>query len=436
MQLDQIRQWLLMGERSISNEIASPYFYLQLGLIVACAAVAWATRMLLRSRFDAGSLAMGWPGPLRRLLRALIRSAPIAVFAALLLVLDFLMQSMISSGRSYLLPVAAKLALAWLAIRLTTSLIRNTFVVGLVSVLAWCVAVLSIAGQLQAVSAALDSVAIVLGDLRLTPLLLLKLTVLLALALWLSNLISQFLESRITRSHDLTPSMQVLLIKLLRVVLMVFAVALVLGAVGINLSALAIFSGAVGVGIGLGLQKIVANFISGIILLVDKSVKPGDLVTIGDSFGRINAMNTRYISIAAGDGREILIPNEDLVTQKVVNWTYTDKNALVKVKFGTNYDADPRLVCRLAVEVAMATPRVIDVRPPACLLTEFGDYGMQFVLTFWISEPTGMDNVRSDVMLALWDAFKREGIKVPYPVRDIRIRGGGAAVEAVTDAPG
>ena len=436
MQLDQIRQWLLMGERSISNEIASPYFYLQLGLIVACAAVAWATRMLLRSRFDAGSLAMGWPGPLRRLLRALIRSAPIAVFAALLLVLDFLMQSMISSGRSYLLPVAAKLALAWLAIRLATSLIRNAFVVGLVSVLAWCVAVLSIAGQLQAVSAALDSVAIVLGDLRLTPLLLLKLTVLLALALWLSNLISQFLESRITRSHDLTPSMQVLLIKLLRVVLMVFAVALVLGAVGINLSALAIFSGAVGVGIGLGLQKIVANFISGIILLVDKSVKPGDLVTIGDSFGRINAMNTRYISIAAGDGREILIPNEDLVTQKVVNWTYTDKNALVKVKFGTNYDADPRLVCRLAVEVAIATPRVIDIKPPACLLTEFGDCGMQFALTFWISEPTGMDNVRSDVMLALWDAFKREGIKVPYPVRDIRIRGGATAVEAATDAPG
>lgn len=435
MQLDQIRQWLLMGERSISNEIVSPQFYLQLGLIAACAAVAWGSRALLRLRFDAGSLAMGWPGPLRQLLRVLIRSAPIAVFAALLLVLDFLMQSMVSSGRSYLLPVAAKLALAWLVIRLATSAIRNAFVVGVVSALAWCVAVLSIVGQLGAVSAALDSVAIVLGDLRLTPLLLIKLTVLLALALWLSNLISQFLESRITRSHDLTPSMQVLLIKLMRVVLMVFAVALVLGAVGINLSALAIFSGAVGVGIGLGLQKIVANFISGIILLVDKSVKPGDLVTIGDSFGRINAMNTRYISIAAGDGREILIPNEDLVTQKVVNWTYTDKNALVKVKFGTNYDADPRLVCRLAVEVAMTTPRVMDMKPPACLLTEFGDYGMQFALTFWISEPTGMDNVRSDVMLALWDAFKREGIKVPYPVRDIRIRGGAIAVETASEAP-
>jgi small-conductance mechanosensitive channel len=231
--------------------------------------------------------------------------------------------------------------------------------------------------------------------------------------------------------------MQVLLIKLIRVVLMVFAVALVLSALGINLSALAFFSGAVGVGIGLGLQKIVANFISGIILLVDKSVKPGDLVTVGDSFGRINAMNTRYISVAAGDGREFLIPNEDMVTQKVVNWTYTDKNTLVKVKFGTNYDADPRVVCQLAIDVATKTPRVTDMKPPGCLLTEFGDYGMQFALTFWISDPdAGMDNVRSDVMLALWEAFKREGIRVPYPVRDIRIRGGALPVETVTDGPG
>ena len=118
---------------------------------------------------------------------------------------------------------------------------------------------------------------------------------------------------------------------MIRMGLMVVAIAIALGAVGINLSALAVFTGAAGVGIGLGLQKIVANFISGIILLADKSVKPGDLVTIGDSSGRISAMKTRYISVAAGDGREFLIPNEDLVTQKVVNWTYTDKNTLVKV---------------------------------------------------------------------------------------------------------
>jgi small-conductance mechanosensitive channel len=219
----------------------------------------------------------------------------------------------------------------------------------------------------------------------------------------------------------------------MRVALMVLAVAIALGAVGIDLSALAIFSGAAGVGIGFGLQKIVANFISGVILLADKSVKPGDLVTIGDSSGRISAMNTRYISVAAGDGREFLIPNEDLVTQKVVNWTYTDKNTLVKVTFGTNYDADPRLVCKLAMDVASASPRATKGKPPNCLLTEFAEAGMKFSLTFWIAEPDGMDGVKSDVMLALWDTFKREGIRVPYPVRELRVRQGALPVETIIE---
>src|SRR6266700_1166491 len=229
-------------------------------------------------------------------------------------------------SRSYLLMVAAKLALAWLVIRLVTSVIRNAFIVRAVSLSAWLVAALSIIGQLEPASDALDSVSVVLGGLRLTPLVLIKLGALLIAALWLTNIASNFVESQITRSGDLTPSIQVLLIKTIRLGLMFLAIAIALSAVGINLSALAVFSGAVGVGIGFGLQKIIANFISGIILLVDKSVKPGDLVTIGDNFGRVSTMNIRYITVAAGDGREFLIPNEDLVTQKVVNWTYRDRN--------------------------------------------------------------------------------------------------------------
>jgi small-conductance mechanosensitive channel len=278
-------------------------------------------------------------------MRVLVGSASTAVFALLMTLARLVMLSSTWPSRSYLLSVAASLAFAWLIIRLVTSVIRNPFIVRLVSVVAWLVAALSILGLLEPPSRRSDSVSIVLGGLRLTPLLLIKLGVMLIMALWLTNLASNFVESRITRSADLTPSIQVLLIKVIRLALMVFAVAVVLSAAGINLSALAIFSGAAGVGIGFGLQKIVANFISGIILLADKSVKPGDLITIGDSTGRINEMKTRYISVAAGDGREFLIPNEDLVTQKVVNWTYTDKNTLVKVNFATNYEADPRLVC-------------------------------------------------------------------------------------------
>lgn len=435
MDLNEITEFLHSAARSVGAEVTSPWFYLQLGLILAAAGIAFAAGAAVRSKVDVTSVAMGWPVPFRLFIRVLVGSAPTAVFALLMTLARVIMLASTWPSRSYLLAVAANLAFAWLIIRLITSVIRNAFIVRVVSLSAWAVAALSILGQLQPAVEALDSVSIVLGGLRLTPLLLIKLGALLILALWLTNIASNFVESRINRSTDLTPSIQVLLVKMIRMGLMIFAVAVALSAVGINLSALAIFSGAAGVGIGFGLQKIVANFISGIILLADKSVKPGDLVTIGDSSGRISAMKTRYISVAAGDGREFLIPNEDLVTQKVVNWTYTDKNTLVKVSFGTNYDADPRLVCKLAIEIAAAAPRAIKSKPPNCILTEFAEAGMKFSLTFWIADPDGMDNVKSDVMLALWDAFKREGIRVPYPVREIRVRGGALPVETTVEVP-
>ena len=433
MDLNEIAELLHSAARSIGAEVTSPWFYLQLGLILAGAGIALGAGAAIRLRIDMTSLAMGWPAPLQLFMRVLVGSASTVVFAVEMTLARTVMLTSTWPSRSYLLSVVASLAFAWLIIRLVTSVIRNPFIVRLVSLAAWLVVALSILDLLEPTIEALDSVSIVLGGLRLTPLLLIKLGVMLIVALWLTNLASNFVESRITRSTDLTPSIQVLLIKLIRLALMVFAVAVVLSAAGINLSALAIFSGAAGVGIGFGLQKIVANFISGIILLADKSVKPGDLITIGDSTGRINEMKTRYISVAAGDGREFLIPNEDLVTQKVVNWTYTDKNTLVKVNFGTNYEADPRLVCKLALDIAMAAPRAIKSKPPNCILVEFAEAGMKFSLTFWIADPDGLDNVKSEAMLALWDAFRREGIQVPYPVREIRLRGA-LPVETIAEA--
>jgi small-conductance mechanosensitive channel len=435
MDLTDAIEYVHSSLRLVGAELTSPWFYLQFGLMLAAAGIAYAIDVAIRAHVDMTSFAMRWPLPLRHLARMLLVTASTAAFAIVLIAARVIMYHTTWPSRSYMLMVAAKLALAWLIIRLTTSVIRNAFIVRLVSVSAWLVAALSIVGQLDPAMELLDSnaVSVVLGGLRLTPLVLIKLGALLIVALWLTNIASNFAESQINRSSDLTPSIQVLLVKMIRMGLMVVAIAIALGAVGINLSALAIFTGAAGVGIGLGLQKIVANFISGLILLVDKSVKPGDLVTIGDSSGRISAMKTRYISVAAGDGREFLIPNEDLVTQKVVNWTYTDKNTLVKVLFGTNYDADPRLVCKLATDIAATAPRAIKNKPPNCILTEFAEAGMKFSLTFWIADPDGMDGVKSEVMLALWDAFKREGIKVPYPVREIRVRGGALPVESTVE---
>ena len=433
MDLSDILDFLHACARSVGAEVTSPWFYLQFGLILAAGGIAYAADTAIRSRIEMTSFAMGWPLPLQHFARVLVGSSSTFVFAILVIVARVTMYHTTWPSRSYLLMVAAKLALAWLVIRLITSVIRNTFVVSLVSLSAWIVAALSIIGELDpaidALELGLDRARRPAADAAIAD----QVRRALVVALWLTNIASNFAESRINHSRDLTPSIQVLLVKMIRLGLMVVRVAIAISAVGINLSALAVFSGAVGVGIGIGLQKIVANFISGIILLADKSVKPGDLVTIGDSSGRISAMKTRYISVAAGDGREFLIPNEDLVTQKVTNWTYTDKNTLVKVNFGTNYDADPRLVCKLASISPQPTPRATNGKPPNCMLTEFAEAGMKFSLTFWIADPDGMDNVKSEVMLALWDAFKREGIKVPYPVREIRIRGGALPVETTVE---
>ncbi|WP_458759466.1 mechanosensitive ion channel family protein [Afipia sp. TerB] len=436
MDWNDILSALNSAARAIGAEVTAPWFYAQAGIILASAGAALGVASLLRRRIDLASFGMGWPGPLRLFSRVLVGSLGTLIFAVLIGAIRLIMIHTTWPSRSYLLSIAFSLATAWLIIRLVTSLIRNDFVVRVVSVAAWTIAALSIIGQLAPAIAALDSVAINVGSLRLTPLLIIKVTVFLALALWLAGIVGDFLEPRIARTRDLTPSVQVLLIKLMRVSLIVVAVAIVMASVGIDLSAFAFFSGAVGVGIGFGLQKIISNFISGIILLADKSVKPGDLVTIGDNFGRISTMNTRYISVAAGDGREILIPNEDLITQKVINWTYADKNTLVKVLFSTNYDADPAVVCRLAMDIAARTPRVSDLKPPNCLLTEFAEAGMKFSLSFWIDDLyAGTDNVRSDVMLALWQAFKENNIRVPYPVRELRVRGGALPVETIIEGP-
>jgi small-conductance mechanosensitive channel len=434
MDTKEITDFLPAIAHAVGAEVSSPWFYLQFGLMLAAAGIAFAADAAIRSRIDAKSFARNWPLPLRHFARVMVASAPTAVFAALVIAARLAMYHTTWPSRSYLLMVAAKLAVAWLVIRLVTSVLRNAFIVKLVSLSAWCVAALSIIGELGPTIEVLDSVSIELGGLRLTPLLGIKLGLLLIAALWLTNIASNFIESRINRSADLTPSIQVLLVKMIRIGLLVVAVTIALSAVGINLSALAVFSGAVGVGIGIGLQKIVANFISGIILLADKSVKPGDLVTIGDSSGRISAMKTRYISVAAGDGREFLIPNEDLVTQKVTNWTYTDKNTLLKVNFATSYDADPKQVCKLALDIAAAAPRAIKSKAPNCILTEFTEAGMRFSLTFWIADPEGMDNVKSEVMVSLWETFKREGVRVPYPVREILVRGGALPVETTVEA--
>jgi small-conductance mechanosensitive channel len=420
----QLTQLMTAGEALLTEQLSSVWFYIQALLIVTGGLAALALRALIRKRVDLVSMTMGWPAPVRLFGRTLVENVGVLLFALMMVITRAVMIVSTWPSRSYLVRVAASLAIAWLLINLVAALIRNPAAVRFFAISAWTVAALNILGLLPYAIAALDSIAVMIGGLRLSLLLVVKVAIFLAITLWIANTLSNFLESRIARTSDLTPSVQVLITKIVRLALVVLAILIVLSSAGVDLSALAIFSGAVGVGVGFGLQKIISNFVSGIILLADKSIKPGDVISVGDSYGRVATMNTRYITLTPRDGREVLIPNEDLVTQRVTNWSYSDRLVRLDIPFGVSYDSDPHRVRDIAEAAAGGVQRVLHDPAPVCHLAAFGDSSLDFLLRFWIEDPmAGTRNVRSDVMFALWDAFKREGIEIPYPVRDLRLGG-------------
>ena len=408
--------------RSLAHDLFSVWLAIQIAEIGIAAGVASAAATLAQRRIDVTALMIGWPAPLRQFCRLVLANIGTLVFVLVIAVFHAAMLEITWPSRSYLLGVAARLAIAWFVIVLLAGLIRNQFVYRMVAIFAWTIAALSILGLLQPTMAALDSVAVVLGGLRISPLLVIKTAVLLMLALWAASAAGDFLDKRVRSTAELTPSIQVLIGKVTRLLLITFAILITLSTVGIDLSALAFFSGAIGVGIGFGLQKIVSNLVSGIILLADKSIKPGDIITVGDQFGWVTNMGARYTSVDTRDGREILVPNEDFVTQHVVNWSYSNNRMMLISRFGVSYDSDPHHVCQAAVAAAASVPRVLADPPPVCYFEAFGESSLDFSVRYWIADPNeGIINVRAPVMMALWDAFKREGIDIPFPVRDLRI---------------
>lgn len=299
-----VAEWLHL----LGSELTSARMLLQFAIIISGGVLGTAGAVLMRRRFDFAALTAPWPQFLQKLIARLIDNLGTVFFVLILTFVHAIMLSITWPSASYLVGVAASLATAWVVIALVTGLIRNQFVYRLVAISTWAIAALSILDLLNPAVEALGSVGIVFGTLRVTPLLILKTTVLLMLTLWVASAVGDFLDRRLQASTDLTPSVQVLMSKLARLVLITFAIVAVLSTVGIDLSALAIFTGAVGVGVGLGLQKIVSNLVSGIILLADKSIKPGDVISVGDHFGRVGNMGARYTSVDTRDGREYLYP--------------------------------------------------------------------------------------------------------------------------------
>lgn len=329
-----------------------------------------------------------------------------------------------------LLDLLVPLLLSLAAIRVIVYALRRAFGPspalraweGIISTIIWGAVALHLLGWLPDVLASMDSLGVTMGNNRVTLLSVLQLALAIAVFMVIASWISRYIEQRAKRSEYLSVSMQVGLSKLSKVLLYTIAILIALNSVGIDLTTLTVFGGALGVGLGFGLQRIASNFISGFILLFDRSIKLGDVITIGQRFGWVVAMHARYIVVRDRDGVETLIPNENLITTDVVNWSYSDKHVRVKIPVQISYADNPEQAMQLMIDACDVSDRVLKNPEPQSRMLEFGESGINLELRLWLDDPEkGVGSVKSDINIAIWKAFKEHKITIPFPQRDVHL---------------
>jgi len=405
------------------QDLLRPWNAYQVLIALVVVLIAVGVTRYLRPRWEAWLRTReGWPTWRMRLGVLINRRMPLILFVAIIWPVVWIMRETTWPSRSYLLGIIGELSFAWLVIALISRFIGNRFLRTIVRMGGWIWVTVSILGLSQDAQALLDGIAIHLGELRISLWMIVQAVVIIGALFFAARFVSKNTATRIRKNEDISPSLQVLLVKLLQVALYGAAFFIGLKAVGVDLTGLAFLSGAIGVGLGFGLQKVVSNLVSGFILLLDKSIKPGDVISLGETFGWIEQMGARYVSVVTRDGKEFLIPNEDLITGQVVNWSHTNAFVRLDIYFGTAYHNDPHLVRKVAIDAAKSVDRVLSTRPAVCHIVGFGDSSVDYILRFWIDDPTGgLTNIRGNVYLALWDAFKENGIDIPFPQREVRM---------------
>lgn len=425
--------WLRLladAQRWADRNILDWAVLIQLGVVILAALLAWLLSSTGRKHVEA------WAEKSHDRVQLAVRTVKplIAPIIWLGLMWFAVVVAEASKWPHRLMTLVVSLLTAWIVIRLAVQLLRNRALARVVAAIAWSVAALNIVGLLDPTLKMLDTTGVSLGEVRISALAVLKGAALLAILLWAATLAARLLESRVNKVESLTPSVRVLISKGSRILLIILAITMALGSVGIDLTAFAVFSGAVGVGVGFGLQKVVSNLISGVILLLDRSIKPGDVIAVKDTYGWINSMNARYASVVTRDGTEHLLPNELLITEPVENWTHSNSRVRLKIPFGVSYNEDPHRVVKIALEAAAAKSRVLSQPAPKCLLREFGDNSVNLELRIWIADSqNGVSNIKSDVMLELWDRLRDAGVEIPFPQRDIHVKSWNAAIPSQAD---
>ena len=415
--------WLML------NEFNQPHNWLQLAILATCLLLAYLMAHFLGKRLFDRSAGLD----ARNFKRITYRSLTRIVFPLTALILVLISRGILHSFEktAELLNIAIPLLLSLGGIRLLIYILRKSFKPSpllkawenIISITIWLIVALYLLDLLQPVQNTLQDIGFKVGSSEFTLLNIIQSTIYIAIfftaALWFSASV----ERRLRSSTVLNPSTKVALAKFLKSLVITIAILIGLDIAGIDLTALTVFGGALGVGIGFGLQRITSNFISGFLLLFDKSIKPGDTISIGNKFGWVEELHARYIVVRDRDGVDTLIPNENLITSEVINWSYTDANVRLKIPVSVSYNDDPEQAMKLLLEAADETSRVLKDPPPAARLMSFGDNGIELELRLWINDPQqGLNNVRSEANLRIWNKFKSAGITIPYPQRDVYVK--------------
>ncbi|QDF98526.1 mechanosensitive ion channel protein MscS [Azoarcus sp. DD4] len=427
--------------RDIWSDLQEPAVLWQIGTLLLCLGLGWLIqRAALRRGAAAAAAATHTVSAARRFGEHGVKRV-IFPLSALLLVL--MARGVLARYHNVsLLDLAVPLLSSLAAIRFVVFTLRQA--IGRSSwlgaferffaTLAWLVVALHIVGWLPEVIDSLESVSFTLGSQKLSLWTLLQGLAMVMLTLLLAMWVGGALERRLALAVGMDSNLRVVLARVLRAVLIVVAVLVALPMVGIDLTTLSVFGGALGVGLGFGLQKIAANYVSGFILLLDRSLRIGNLITVGTERGIVKEITTRYTVIRAANGVESIVPNETLVGSVVQNETFSDSQVALPLTFQVGYEADLERAMGILIEVALQQPRVLKDPVPKAFLASFGDNGINLRLGCWIADPEeGTLQITSDINMAVWRRFKAEGISIPFPQREVRLLG--AVPEPVATAP-
>jgi small-conductance mechanosensitive channel len=325
--------------------------------------------------------------------------------------------------RHLVLITARGLTIAWLIIRFGSVFIDNPFISRIVASIIWVIAALKMLGYLPATINYLDGITLGTEKDSLSMYDIISSALSVGALIWVAMLVSSMLERIIVNNQHISGSAKALFNKFSKFILISIAFLMGLKIVGINLTTFAVFGGAIGIGIGLGLQKVFSNLIAGVILLMDKSIKPGDTIVMNGQYGKVHLLSSRYVSMITRNGIEQLIPNDELINNSVENWSYSNNNIRLKIAVGIHYKSDVKKAMQLCNDAVNETSRALKKPPPNCLLMNFGDNSVNLEQRFWINDPmNGCSNIKSEIMLKIWDKFHENGIEIPYPQRDLHLR--------------